>query len=62
MRVGNKKQRGEVRGEEKVHEGKSDEKDSDARKESQQIEMVRTEKESREREVEIWQKEKRKWE
>ena len=61
MRVGNKKQRGEVRGEEKVHEGKSDEKDSDSGKESQQIEMARTEKESREREVEIWQK-KRKWE
>ena len=62
MRVGNKKQRGEVRGEEKVHEGKSDEKDSDLGKESQQIEMVRMEKERREREVEIWQEEKRKWE
>ena len=62
MRVGNKKQRGEVRGEEEVNEGKSDEKDSDLGKESQQIEMVRTEKERREREVEIWQKEKRKWE
>ena len=62
MRVGNKKQRGEVRGEEKVHEGKSDEKDSNSGKESQQIEMVRTEKERNEREVEIWQKEKRKWE
>ena len=61
IRVGNKKQRGEVRGEEKVHEGKSDAKDSDSGKESQQIEMARTEKESREREVEIWQK-KRKWE
>ena len=62
MRVGNKKQRGEVRGGEEVNEGKSDEKDSDLGKESQQIEMVRTEKERREREVEIWQKEKRKWE
>ena len=62
MRVGNKKQRGEVRGEEEVNEGKSDEKDSDLGKESQQIEMVRTGKERREREVEIWQKEKRKWE
>ena len=62
MRVGNKKQRGEVRGEEEVNEGKSDEKDSDLGKESQQIEMVRTEKERREREVESWQKEKRKWE
>ena len=62
MRMGNKKQRGEVRGEEEVNEGKSDEKDSDLGKESQQIEMVRTEKERREREVEIWQKEKRKWE
>ena len=62
MRMGNKKQRGEVRGEEEVNEGKSDEKDSDLGKESQQIGMVRTEKERREREVEIWQKEKRKWE
>ena len=62
MRVGNKKQRGEVRGEEEAHEGKNDKKDSDSGKESQQIEMVRTEKERREREVEIWQKEKRKWE
>ena len=62
MHVGNKKQRGEVRREEEVNEGKSDEKDSDLGKESQQIEMVRTEKERREREVEIWQKDKRKWE
>ena len=62
MRMGNKKQRGEVRREEEVNEGKSDEKDSDLGKESQQIGMVRTEKERREREVEIWQKEKRKWE
>ena len=62
MHVGNKKQRGEVQGEEEVNEGKSDEKDRDLGKESQQIEMVRTEKERREREVEIWQKDKRKWE
>ena len=69
MRLGDKKKGGEVRGKEEVNEGKCDEKGSDLGKESQQIEMVRTEKERREREgersmeeVQIWQNEKRKWE
>ena len=61
MRMGNKKQRGEVRREEEVNEGKSDEKDSDLGKESQQIEMARMEKESREREVD-WKEGRRKGE
>ena len=53
MRVGNKKQRGEVRGEEKVHEGKSDEKDSTSRK---------WEEEWRREELESREKERREWE